>query len=1331
MKKFLSVVLCLAMLASLLFALPISAITNTEPYLLNDFENGKISMNGGGSHHKVEIVSGGAFGSDYAAKVTADDRNYGSGLYKYGTTSVFSFDAHEGDTLYGSMLVKVTKAQAETSPAQCSLILWSGQKIEGSAYQFVTTTFDKTNSDWQRVNFSYRFKKDLIDDAATTDVNEGIKNMEFRMNGPSKNNEAADGTTSCEYLIDDMELYLKKNDGTIKHASGFESGDTVTVNTSGDKYITEKVTTQAHTGSQSTKITVANQPKMYDHGANIINNGSHLNIPMENGMTVNISAYVKLAQPLAETSTGKIGFLTYISPYVDFDGDGTAGNNYKFFEVFIPDVTNTTDWQRVSTSFEWKYGETTLTSWAVRFANENVLPGCTTSEPGTRIFYIDDMEIEAKYGGVNGYVFDFESGSKNKLNSNTGNYTTEIVTTEKHSGDNSSLVTVANKSGMYAVGAYFRNNTSHLNIPVTDGDTVCISAYVKLAQALDSKSNGKIGVLSYIAPYVDFDGNGTADNNYKFYVLQIPDVTNTTDWQKVSATFSWSYGETTLTGWELRLDNGNYLPGGSSSEPGERKFYIDDIKIDIRNAQSKESSPVITNARESGTFKVGNSVGVKYDFDVPGSATDASIIKLMAGNGTVGDCVAKLAPGGTVTVTEDMLGKSYYWEILPKSSTGYIGEKVTLMSSKPALSDIKIFNFEDGDNLDIAGATVTDNGLLGTKGLSVTADSVEIPVIIDPDFDYKISAKVKATSAPVATFAMSDGAVAIENAMTVSELGDGWYNLTLDNYNFNTVNSASYGATQIATVAEIAFGTSASYMIDDVILMPATMTEIADTTVTLPQNAQIFDTVNATISKETNAYYVFEVSADGVNWATVDSGITSETAIPFEMIPAVADKKVRVTVYTDGTSYQYKISNVLEENTQSVVATDIKVTNASGGAVEDVSDGVLVIKASVYNPSETAQNVTLYTAVYTTVPEKLALIIPTTVEAQQGLTPVEYTMDLTDVSHYSEYTHFMKAFLWDANCKPLADSVEVPAAELIDGAVYNMYIDPSIETVEGIVLANRHGESGAYTESANFRAFCKERNLAIFNFYDGSNGQLKWFHDEEFAMNVLNTKIAEFAIKLGHPELNYAPLATLGHSNGCYAAAKIAQLNPERTFAVLAFKAAYGNQFEYDEIIEAGVPVFAITGETDWSWGYHDQIHSAERMVAKDGIVTYVQQPNAGHGNMASAESIMLAFLDEAYKAKVENATVSNGAVTMTDIDVESGYIGYGDYTEEVKSVWIAENSRNEERTVYKFTNPQYMTYTEYKAAVEADPAFKAQAWLFNENFAQKWANFVNTGSIE
>ena len=136
-------------------------------------------------------------------------------------------------------------------------------------------------------------------------------------------------------------------------------------------------------------------------------------------------------------------------------------------------------------------------------------------------------------------------------------------------------------------------------------------------------------------------------------------------------------------------------------------------------------------------------------------------------------------------------------------------------------------------------------------------------------------------------------------------------------------------------------------------------------------------------------------------------------------------------------------------------------------------------------------------------------------------------------------------------------------------------------------------------------------------------------------------------------------------------------------------------------------------------------------MVAKGGVVTYVQQPGVGHGNMTSAEGMMLAFLDEAYKAKVENATVSNGTVTLTDIDVTSGYIGYCDYTESVEDVYIAESKDYQPRTVYKTTNPQYMTYAAYKTKVSEDATFKAQAWLFNESFAQKWANFITKGSIE
>jgi|GEM_PF-4277068 len=1326
MKKVLSMVLCLAMLASLLFALPVSAVTNSDPYLLNDFENGSIGMAGNVNHHKVELVTGGAFGSAYAARVTTDSNQTGSTLYKYGTGGTFSFDAHKGDVLMASMLIKSETEHASNSKGQCSLILWSDLYVDTNNYQFVVADFDKAEKGWQKVTFSYTFPKDVVDDT-TTGINEGVRNMELRMNGPAETNKAADGTTNCSYLIDDLEIYLKKYDGSTKHASSFEDGENVKIVTNGDSYIAENVKTEAHTGSKSTMITVKNAENMYNVGAGLRNNGSHLNIAVNDGMTISVSAYVKLHQPLAASSNGRIAIMTYISPLVDFGGDGTATDNYKFFIVQVPDVTNTTDWQKVSTTFAWQYGETTLTSWELRLDNSNVLPGCTSSSPGERKFYIDDMTIEAKYSSENGCKFGFEKDETTRLNTNTGNYTTAIDDTEKHSGERSSLVTVANKANMYNVGAGFTNNGSHLNIPVKNGDTVSVSAYVKLYQPLAAASNGRIAIMTYIAPLVDFGGDGTATDNYKFFIVQIPDVTNTTDWQKVSTTFDWQYGQTTLTSWELRLDNSNVLPGCTSSSPGERKFYIDDININVANAAvTRPTAPVISNVRETGSFKVGDSAGVEYDIDIAGSGTDASVIKLMSGNGTIGDCVAKLTPGEKITVTEDMLGKNYYWEIIPKSSTGYIGEKVTHLATKPEFADIKIYNFEDGDTLNITGATVTNSGSLGTKGLSVTADSVTIDTVIDPDFDYSVSAKVKSSSVPTASFGMSDGDTFANSAMTVTALGNNWYSLTLDKYNFNTANSSSYMASQIETNAKITFGASANYVLDDVILMPYTMTEIAGTNVTLPASAQIFDTVNATVSKAASVFYVFEVSADSTNWTTVASGATSKATIPYFMDAVMADKKLRVTIYTDGVSYEYKTSNTLAEDTNEIVSTEIKITNSKGEEVKDVTDAFLTATATVYNPFDDTKEVTLYNAAYTNVPYKLAYLRPYSVSAPKGITVVTDTIDLTDVSHYSMYTHFLKTFLWNGYT-PLTDAKETQAVELIDGAVYNMYIDPSIDTVEGIVMMNQHGESGLYATSTNFRNFCKERNLAIFDFYDGSDGQLKTFQDEEFAMNVLNTKIAEFAQTTGHPELNYVPIATLGHSNGCVSAGKIAKLNPERTFAVLCFKSANGAQFEYDELVEAGVPVFIVTGEVDWDWGFHDQIHAAERMVAAGGAVTYLQHPGGGHGNMSAVEDIMLAFLDEAYKAKVKNATIENGVLVMPETDIENGYIGYGDYTETVESKWNNDAKDYVDKTVYVYTNPQYMTYAEYKT----QPAgFKAQAWLFNESFAQKWANFVRAGSI-
>ena len=52
------------------------------------------------------------------------------------------------------------------------------------------------------------------------------------------------------------------------------------------------------------------------------------------------------------------------------------------------------------------------------------------------------------------------------------------------------------------------------------------------------------------------------------------------------------------------------------------------------------------------------------------------------------------------------------------------------------------------------------------------------------------------------------------------------------------------------------------------------------------------------------------------------------------------------------------------------------------------------------------------------------------------------------------------------------------------------------------------------------------------------------------------------------------------------------------------------------------------------------------------------------------------------------------------------------------------------DETVYVYTNPRYMTYAQYKETLKTNSNFLAQAWLFNESFAKKWANFISKGTI-
>ena len=477
--------------------------------------------------------------------------------------------------------------------------------------------------------------------------------------------------------------------------------------------------------------------------------------------------------------------------------------------------------------------------------------------------------------------------------------------------------------------------------------------------------------------------------------------------------------------------------------------------------------------------------------------------------------------------------------------------------------------------------------------------------------------------------------------------------------------------------------------------------------------------------------YKIELSNDQNDWVIAQSGAYTGEELTYTPNASDGNKFIRLSVTaSDGkvyTSEIYKIS----PNEFSV--SDITVTDENGVTADNVAPGKLYINADIYNPDEESKTVILFTAVYNAFNDRLdyVQVKPTTVG--KGFSSIADTIDLETLSNYNQYERYCKMFVWDENCKPLTSAKTVSEVAILgEDAIWTMYVPDETQTVEGLVITSRHGIGANLADMNAFKAFCAKRNLAIMSCYD-SNNVLKDYHkDPETAQAAVFNKIKYFAAQTNHPELETVPLATFGHSNGTNFAGGFAKDNIERMFAVMIYKSAHDWQYNYTEFYENDVPVFVIIGETDYAFGYNGHFETVQNMISTQsqngGLAHFIQEPNVGHGHSGyKSNSIMFEFLDKAYQAKVKNATTDDdGNVVMDTIDKTKGYYGYGTWT------WSQEYTTSDgTKQIYKFEPTGYLTYEEYKAKLEEDPDFKAQAWLFDEEYAQDWIEFNKNGIIE
>lgn len=140
------------------------------------------------------------------------------------------------------------------------------------------------------------------------------------------------------------------------------------------------------------------------------------------------------------------------------------------------------------------------------------------------------------------------------------------------------------------------------------------------------------------------------------------------------------------------------------------------------------------------------------------------------------------------------------------------------------------------------------------------------------------------------------------------------------------------------------------------------------------------------------------------------------------------------------------------------------------------------------------------------------------------------------------------------------------------------WLPPDCKTVRGLIAAGRILLERTICEDPQIRKAAAEKGLGILYFDPHLDGVFDYVH--RGSDQVLQTALAETAKKSGHPEIEQAPLLTVGHSTGGIFCRNVAYWKPERVIGILHIKSGNLQDMLPDKSRSlAGVPFLAMNGE--------------------------------------------------------------------------------------------------------------------------------------------------------
>ena len=749
MKKFLSIILAVTMIMSLICVVPAQALefSNVKlPYAFVDFEDGKtIFLEGNNPPYSSAVVDSGDEARGKVAEITVKgSANGGPG------TKLPSANIGIGDKITISAWVK--SAQALKSKARLSLIFFP-TVTEGNvtSYKCWPVDFDKNNTDWQYVTATI-----VADWAGSTGT------ISYRWGDTGGLNYSAADTPANEetgaeavindrtYWVDNFELKIEKAGVVTEKAYPYEEVVSLTPE-DGSSWNGITVHTQGKTDTQTVVTEDGNTFLRHTHSAaNAIWYHIQLKENMKAGHTYVLTFKSRVrGLPLADGTldpagpSGGTGF-NYVNyqpqvPYSNsaWTGESNSKGSYEPWSVHSAATRRTgngpyadirwngatktaadyADWHDVSITFssakqniEEDYSNQSyirLGTWLYNGAGTNL---------GTYDF--DDFKV-VDLGPLTNGSFENSSACAGSGIHDGSNSSQWIKSTGKQIGGWHSVgahgatqaLKNANMSGAGEYGALYYQLTEESQIyqyvPVYAGEKYEIKGYVRGAKTT-AYTEGRARLVA------DFTGETLDKEVYDVLSLGENGIVYG-DWVE----FSGSYNANAPMVLNLDLTNIGIIEGrekvagimpkspkltiefdeeweGNVNPPngGDHAVYMDAFTM---TRLASDGVPSVTAGTAS--MDLEGAVTFDYTYATAGNvaeATDASVYKLVSNGrcyGTFYDKNAVVAPAEAITLENLSL------EIVPVSATGHIGETVTIDIEMPELPEpepvIELFA-EDG-----------------------------------------------------------------------------------------------------------------------------------------------------------------------------------------------------------------------------------------------------------------------------------------------------------------------------------------------------------------------------------------------------------------------------------------------------------------------------------------------------------------------------------------------------------------------------------------------------------------------------------------------------------